>query len=225
MKKLIVSILALTFTVGVFAKSLDQLVAEIPKGWSTTPELNARKAYVEANKEDFIRELKIYMASDISKKPMSELSQNDQIIRRSFAPAYSMFASEINIPEIVGLRISPLRYFEMYGIEAYKKIKSADWKLDGFSLTQSEINTLAFKANDVEHILTSDVSKWSGYGLKHWSEDVKKMLLNYPDAQKAKKFCRAYQSAMLSRKISASSKEYKEMQAVEDYLNRGILFK
>ena len=225
MKKIIVSIIALTFVVGAFAKPLDQLVAEMPKSHSTRAELDARKQYTEDNKDDFIRELKIYMASDIAKKPMSELSEKEQSIRRTFAPIYSMIGTEVNVPEIVGLRISVGRYFDIYGVEAYEKIKSANWKLDGFSLTQSEINTLAFRANDVEYILSCDVKTWSAYGLKLWAKNVKNILVNYPDAQKAKKFCRNYQSAMLSRGVSGSSNEYKEMQTVEEFLNRGILFK
>ena len=225
MKKIIITVVALTLGVCAFAKTLDTLVAEMPKGTKTRVDLDARSAYVEANKDDFVRELKSYSASELATKKQSELTDNEMQIRNTLAPAYFAYGSEIGVANIVGIRINTTLFLMLNGIEAYEKIKTGAWIVDGVKLTNVEKRAMAFWANDFDVVCEIGVGDMSKNALVSNVKKIKKLLLNTKDQAKAKAFCRAYQGAMLSRGVSDSSEEYKTMKAIEDYLNRGILFK
>ena len=225
MKKIIITVVALTLGVCAFAKTLDTLVAEMPKGTKTRVDLDARSAYVEANKDDFVRELKSYSASELATKKQSELTDNEMQIRNTLAPAYFAYGSEIGVANIVGIRINTTLFLMLNGIEAYEKIKTGAWIVDGVKLTNVEKRAMAFWANDFDVVWEIGVGDMSKNALVSNVKKIKKLLLNTKDQAKAKAFCRAYQGAMLSRGVSDSSEEYKTMKAIEDYLNRGILFK
>ena len=225
MKKIIITVVALTLGVCAFAKTLDTLVAEMPKGTKTRVDLDARSAYVEANKDDFVRELKSYSASELATKKQSELTDNEMQIRNTLAPAYFAYGSEIGVANIVGIRINTTLFLMLNGIEAYEKIKEGAWIVDGVKLTNAEKRAMAFWANDFDVVCEIGVGGMSKNALVSNVKKIKKLLLNAKDQAKAKAFCRAYQGAMLSRGVSDSSEEYKTMKAIEDYLNRGILFK
>ena len=224
MKKIIITVVALTLGVCAFAKTLDTLVAEMPKGTKTRAELDARSTYVEANKADFVRELKSYCASELATKKNADLTDEERAIRNTLAPAYFAYGKEIEIADIVGIRFSTF----LWGIlneNGYEKIKANGWKADGIELTIAEKRSLAFLANDFDVIASMNLAGLSRTALLHNLTKVKKMLLNANDANKAKKYCRDYQRAMLDKGISDSSDDFKSLKAIEDYLNRGILFK
>ena len=225
MKKIIITVVALTLGVCAFAKTLDTLVAEMPKGTKTRVDLDARSAYVEANKDDFVRELKSYSASELATKKQSELTDNEMQIRNTLAPAYFAYGSEIGVANIVGIRINTTLFLMLNGIEAYEKIKAGAWIVDGVKLTNAEKRAMAFWAKDFDVVCEVGVAGMSKNALVSNVKKVKPLLLNAKDQAKAKEFCRAYQGAMLSSGVSDSSDEYKTMKAIEDYLNRGILFK
>ena len=225
MKKIIITVVALTLGVCAFAKTLDTLVAEMPKGTKTRVDLDARSAYVEANKDDFVRELKSYSASELATKKQSELTDNEMQIRNTLAPAYFAYGSEIGVANIVGIRINTTLFLMLNGIEAYEKIKAGAWIVDGVKLTNAEKRAMAFWANDFDVVCEIGVGGMSKNALVSNVKKIKKLLLNAKDQAKAKAFCRAYQGAMLSGGVPDSSDEYKTMKAIEDYLNRGILFK
>ena len=224
MKKLIISILTLMLGVCAYAKTLDELVAEMPKGTNTSAEINARADYVEVNKEDFIRELRAYSASELAAKRNADLTAEEKAIRNTLAPAYFAYGKELGIADIVGIRFSATLWW-LLNKDAYEKIKANGWKVDGIELTTAEKRSLAFKANDFDIIVSMSLNGLSKTALLYNVVKIKKLLLNAGDANKAKKFCREYQKAMLDKGISSVSEEYKMLQAVEDYLNRGILFK
>lgn len=225
MKKLIITTLAIAFGVCVYAKTLDELVAEMPTGTTTKAELDARAEYMEANKDDFIRELKNYSVSEIATKSFSALTDAEKKIRRSLAPAYFEYGKSLGIAEIVGVKISTTLYWLIYGDEGYNRIKSAGWIVDGVKINNAEIRSLAFFAKDFDTIASMDVSGLSKTALLANASKIKKLLLNATDTTKAKEYCRAYQRAMLARGVSDSCDAFKELKAVEDYLNRGLLFK
>lgn len=225
MKKIIITTIALVLGVSAFAKDINQLMAEMPKGYTTSAEQKLRMAYTEANKDDFIRELKAYAKSDVAKKLSRSLSEDESNLRRTLSCAYALYGVNLGIPEIVGLRFSPIRYFDAYGLDGYDKVKSAGWTLDGEKLEAGEIIALAFRAKDTEYILNCDVSKWGVSRLETYAKDVRQILIYSDDQNKAKAFCRQYLGAMLYRGISDTSDAFRTLKAVEDYLNRGILFK
>ena len=224
MKKIIITMFALTLGVCAFAKTLDTLIAEMPKGIKTKEELDARSAYVEANKADFIRELRAYCASELATKKNPDLTDEEKAIRNTLAPAYFAYGKELEIADIVGIRFS-IMLWGCLNENGYEKIKANDWKADGIELTITEKRALAFKFNDLDVLSSMDLSVLSKTALLHNLPKVKKLLLNANDANKAKKYCRDYQKAMLNKGISDSSDEFKSLKAIEDYLNRGILFK
>ena len=225
MKKLIITIIALTIGVSAFAKDINQLMAEMPKGFTTGAEQQLRMAYTKANKDDFIRELKAYASSDVAKKVAKSLSEDEANLRRTLSCAYALYGVELGIPEIVGLRFSPIRYLDAYGLDGYEKVKSNRWTLNGEKLETNEIIALAFRAKDKDYILNCDVSKWGATRLEAYAKDVRQILIYSTDQNKAKAFCRQYLGAMLARGISDTSDAFRTLKAVEDYLNRGILFK
>ena len=225
MKKIIIAVVALALGVCAFAKDINQLVAEMPKGTKTRAELDARSAYVEANKADFIRELKSYCASELATKKYSDLTDEELSIRRTLAPAYFAYGKEIEIADIVGIRFSSVLWWYLNGEDGYKKIKTANWVVDGIELTAPEKRSLAFIANDFDVIYSLGVVGMNKTELIANAPKIKKLLLGADDQAKAKKFCREYQKAMLGKGISDSSDEFKSLKAIEDYLNRGILFK
>lgn len=225
MKNIIISIIALTIGVGAFAKDINQLVADMPTACSTREELQARKDYVMVNKSDFIRELKAYSASELATKKNAELNVQEVAIRKALSTAYFLFNDEVKVADIVGIRFSPMIFNMLNGVEAYERIKSNKWIVDGIQLTETEKVALAFSVKDSDFIFNCNVNSWSAYTLKQHSKKLKPLLVTAKDQQQAKEFCRKYQGAMLSKGISDSSEEYKSLKAIEDYLNRGILFK
>lgn len=224
MKKIVITTFALVLGISAFAKDINQLVAEMPKGVLTRAELDARSAYVEANKADFVRELKSYSASELATKKNADLTDEEKAIRNTLAPAYFAYGKELEIADIVGIRFSTTLW-GMLNENGYEKIKANGWKADGIELTIAEKRSLAFKHNDFDVIASMPLAGLSKTALLHNLTKVKKMLLNAKDANKAKKYCRDYQRAMLDKGISDSSDEFKSLKAIEDYLNRGILFK
>ena len=224
MKK-IITIMALALGVSAMAKDINQLVAEMPKLAITKAERTARAEYVQANKEDFVRELKAYLASELATKTQSELTDNEMQVRNTLAPAYFAYGSEIGVANIVGIRINTTLFLMLNGIDAYEKIKADGWIVDGVKLTNVEMRAMAFWAKDFDVVCEIGVAGMNKYALVSNVKKVKTLLLNAKDQAKAKAFCRAYQGAMLSKGVSDTTEEYKTMKAIEDYLNRGILFK
>ena len=224
MKK-IITIMALALGVSAMAKDINQLVAEMPKLAITKAERTARAEYVQANKDDFVRELKAYLASELATKTQSELTDNEMQVRNTLAPAYFAYGSEIGVANIVGIRINTTLFLMLNGIDAYEKIKADGWIVDGVKLTNVEMRAMAFWAKDFDVVCEIGVAGMNKYALVSNVKKVKTLLLNAKDQAKAKAFCRAYQGAMLSKGVSDTTEEYKTMKASEDYLNRGILFK
>lgn len=224
MKKIIITTIALALGVCAYAKTLDELVAGMPKLATTKAERNARVEYVQANKDDFIRELRAYSASELATKKNPDLTDEEKAIRSTLAPAYFAYGKELEIADIVGIRFSIILW-GLLNENGYEKIKANGWKADGIELTMTEKRALAFMYNDLDVLSSMDLSVLSKTALLYNLTKVKKMLLNANDANKAKKYCRDYQKAMLDKGISDSSDEFKSLKAVEDYLNRGILFK
>ncbi|MBE6412799.1 MAG: hypothetical protein E7036_09665 [Opitutales bacterium] len=226
MKKIIITIITFAFGVGAFAKTLNELVAEMPKFTNvTTAEITARMEYTQANKSDFVRELRAYSASELATKKTYELTDAEKVIRETLAPAYYAYGRELEIADIVGIRIAVALWWQLNGEDAYERIKTNGWKVDGIDLTTAEKRALAFLANDFDVIASMNLTGVSKTALLHNVVKVKRLLLNTSELTKAKKFCRDYQKAMLDSGISDSSDEFKSLKAIEDYLNRGILFK
>lgn len=226
MKKIIITAVALALGVGAFAKTLDTLVAEMPKFINvTTAEITARMEYTQANKSDFVRELRAYSASELATKETYELTDAEKVIRETLAPAYYAYGRELEIADIVGIRISIILWWQLNGVDGYRKIKTANWIVDGIELSDHQKRALAFLANDFDVIYSLGVVGMNKTALITNALKIKKLLLGADDQVKAKKFCREYQCAMLTAGVSDSSDEFKSLKAIEDYLNRGILFK
>ena len=225
MKKIIITTIALALGVCAYAKTLDELVAGMPKLATTKAERNARVEYVQANKDDFVRELKAYSASELATKTQSDLTDKEMQIRNTLAPAYFAYGDEIGVADIVGIRINTTLWLMLNGSDGYDKLKGANWKVDGVELTQVEIRALALYVGDFDVIYSIGFNGFSKRALIHNAPKIKKLLLNASDQAKAKSYCRAYQKAMLQAGVSDSNEEFKMLKSVEDYLNRGILFK
>ena len=67
MKKIIISILALACGVCAYAKTLDEMLAEIPPYQNDASTRAARLAYMEENKADILREFDAWKVKDIAK--------------------------------------------------------------------------------------------------------------------------------------------------------------
>lgn len=226
MKKLIITTIAvLAAYTGAFAKDMNQLVAEMPKLAITEAEITARMEYTQANKSDFVRELRAYSSSELATKKTYELTDAEKVIRETLAPAYYAYGRELEIADIVGIRISTILWWKLNGEDGYKKIKAANWIVDGIELSVPEKRYLAVLASDFDAIYSFGIVGMNKTKLISYAPNIKKLLLGADDQVKAKKFCREYQCAMLAAGVSDSSDEFKSLKAVEDYLNRGILFK
>ena len=160
MKKIIVSILALACGVCAYAKTLDELVAEIPHGDSANKDSwKLRVEYTQANRADFEREFGVYLASAIATKNNEDLSEADRKIRSAMTPFYALYGETLTVPDAAAIRLSPRVFFQIAGVSKYNEIKDAGWKVDGKKISERIAFDYARAANDTDYMASITLAK------------------------------------------------------------------
>lgn len=219
MKKVIVSILALACGLCAYAKTLDELVAEIPPADSSN--WHARVDYTQANYEDFAREFASYLAGDFATKNYVDMTASERKIRAAMTPFYALCGDKFSVPDAAGIRLSVPAFFKFTGITKYNEIKNAEWKLGGQTLSPVIIFFYAKAAKDDAYMasITIEQAKKGGF-LGAWAKDKAKSLYYAPDAKAAYEEALDIEAALRSRGENNADAitSLKAVVEVEDFL-------
>jgi hypothetical protein len=137
MKKIIITIIALTFGVCAFAKDLETLTKE----FTALTSKEARVDYVQDNVSDIAQAYPIWIKSGSGAK------------RGLFATAYWHTTALDNVSDYEAIRLSPQKLYRLRSATNpnwYEDLKNGGWKLDGQQLTNWQIFELARTARDTE---------------------------------------------------------------------------
>lgn len=229
MKKIIISIFALACATG-FAKTADELLAEMPAFQDDASVRAARLAYMEENKADFLREFDAWKVKDIAKfrsdegvnKSLSEEQRAEaDKLRSLFCGFYWIYGAELEVPDNVGVRLALGQFCHLCSAEKYAQIKTGGFKLDGVEMSSGAKLILAASKNDAEYVFANSalLDKLDKGGLEYLVPFLKKILLNASDLDKAKAFCNAYERAMLLKECGNTD----SIKSIGKYLTERIL--
>jgi len=230
MKKIIISILALACGVCAYAKTLDEMLAEIPAYQNDASTRAARLAYMEENKADILREFDAWKVKDIAKfypnaaanKSLTEAQRIEaDKLRAFFCGFYWIYGAELDVPDNTAIRMAIGQFCKLGGAEKYAKIKADGFKLDGVDISAGSRLILAAYNNDVEYIFANAalLDQLDKGGLSYLVPFLKKILLSASDLDKAKAFCNAYERAMLLKNCS----DTEAIKNINKYLTERIL--
>ena len=141
MKKIIITIIALAFSVCAFAKDINQLAAE----WSKCDTREARVEYVKANVVDIAKAYPQWLKNE--RKPSS---------RGLFAATYYHTNALDGISDYEALALSTYKLYitkTSSNPNWYDDVKSGGFKIDGVQLSNSQIFDLARFAKDKDTLL------------------------------------------------------------------------
>lgn len=140
MKKIIITIIALTFGVVAFAKDFNTLVAE----WSKCDTREARIEYVKTNVEDIVKAYPQWVKNE--RKPSSG---------GMFSATYYHTNALDGISDYEALNLSTYKFYltkTSSNPNWYEDVKMAGFKIDGVQLSTARIFILARHANDSDTI-------------------------------------------------------------------------
>ena len=231
MKKIITILSALTLAVCAYAKTLDEMLAEIPPYQNDASTRAARLAYMEENKADILREFDSWKVKDIAKfypndaanKSLTEAQRIEaDKLRAFFCGFYWIYGAELDVPDNTAIRMAVGQFCRLSSSEKYTAIKSAGFKIDGVEISNAMKFTLASYFKDSEYILANadKLENIDKNGLSYIAPTLKKIILSTSDIEKAKAFCNAYEKAML---IKGCTDNVDSIKAVGKYLTERIL--
>ncbi len=202
MKKIITLTLVVVLGASAYAKTLAELRAELPEYKNDVSVIKARQAFFIENKADCFREFNAWKVSPEAKLTYAEifLRKDAELLktRDLVGGTYSWYGTELEVDDEVALKLNA-ESFIRHNSEKYATIKANGWKVGSYELSTAERFAMAFYAEDNDYILANPdkLEKFSKTWLENNVSRVKKLLLKYPDINKAKEFCNAYESAML----------------------------
>lgn len=227
MKKLIITTIAVAFSVCAFAKTEAELVAGLP-----TTNTKDRIAYCTENASDIEPLFAEWSKSNLGKyytwetpnvNETAEAKDNAQKKRSLFAPYYYGGLNKCEVSANCALRLSPQIYYNKVGDDGYRQIKSDGWVIDGVQLPECDKIRFAICAKDCDVVFKMDLSRLSAFDLKSLANQMRAVILSAKDYVAAKEFCDEYERQMLIKNVSTSSTEYQAIQSVGKYLTQRVI--
>ena len=207
--KITMIIIALTLSVGAFAKTEAELLVGLPKN-----DTQARIEYCKANAK-YIEPL---FKAWCEKGDFNDTSKNEL-----FAPYYYGGLNQCDVPVNCASRLSVGKFFNDVGIEGYNEIKKLKWIIDGVEIPEPIRTQLALWAKDAEVVFKMDIERLSNYEIKSYVPRLRIVMLSTTDYASAKAFCNEYEKQMLLRGIATDSAEYQAIQSVGKFLTQRLI--
>lgn len=224
MKKYIIITLVSLIGVCGFAKTIEQLQAELPAYQDSEAVRQEREKYIKTNKADFIAAFEKWQNVFASKNATKEQLVECQKYMTTMMAAYFWLHDEMQVKDIVGVKIWPQVFFNS-NPNKYQEIKENKFVVDGVQLTPVQIFNIALINGDNDTILSleSQLSSFNASLLKTNINYVKNLVLNMSNVKKAKSFCTSYEKAMLIQGVSSDSSEFIAIKAFGKYLTDRLL--
>ena len=227
MKKIIITIITISFSVCAYAKTEAELVAGLP-----TTNTKDRIAYCTENASDIEPLFAEWSKSNLGKfytweNPNVNASADEkntaQKLRSLFAPYFYAGLNKCEVSANCALRLSPQVYYNKVCDDGYRQIKSGGWVIDGVQLPECDKIRFAICAKDCDVVFKMDLSKLSAFDLKSLANQMRAVILSANDYVSAKEFCNEYEKQMLIKNVSTSSTEYQAIQSVGKYLTQRVI--
>lgn len=224
MKKYIITVLVSLIGVCGFAKTIEQLQAELPAYQDSEAVRLERENYVKTNKTDFIVAFEKWQNVFANKNATKEQLVECQKYMTTMMAVYFWLHDEMKVKDIVGIKIWPQVFFRS-NPNKYQEIKENRFIVDGIQLTSVQIFNIALINGDDDTVLSceSQLSSFSANLLKNNINYVKNLVLNMTNVKKAKSFCTSYERAMLIQGITTDSPEFIAIKAFGKYLTDRLL--
>ena len=227
MKKIIITMFALTLGVCVFAKTEAELVAGLPTtntkdkiAYCTENASDIEPLFAEWSKSNFG---KFYTWENPNVNASTDEKNKAQKLRSLFAPYYYAGLSKCEVPANCALRLSPQVYYNKVGDDGYRQIKSDSWVIDGVQLPECDKIRFAICAKDCDIVFKMDLSKLSAFDLESLANQMRAVILSAKDYVSAKEFCNEYERQMLIKNVSVNSAQYQAIQSVGKYLTQRVI--
>jgi len=139
---------------------------------------------------------------------------------KMFAYFYAQLGESFEASDVQKAAVNAARFFAN-NPDKLASAKSADWTIDGYKLPSHAVINTAFTLKDANLLyeMRNSFSVLGGSGLAGRIADVRRLLLEMPDIEKAKEICNAYENAMLI----CNAPRLEEIQAVGKTLTARIL--
>ncbi len=221
-------LLAVTMCVSVFAKTITELYAELPKPPTDPVVVKARVAYFAEHKTDFKREFDSWKTTENAKVPRVNLEklptaecEKEKTTRETLRGFYVLYGAELECLDVVAYNLADSFFFK-HNPSKYKECKENNWKIDNVEIPIAIRLILACQNKDADFVFANSdkLPLLSKITLQENVVNVKKMLLSAQDIQKAKEFCNAYECEIL---LKNCDKGLDTIKAVGKFLTERIL--
>lgn len=228
MKKLIISIIAIALGAAAYAKTLDELTSEFKSlsswaeqiAWAgqNSDDLKTAWAAQKSQPAFFANGAGAAQAAMASMEKQERETVSAQM--KMFAYFYAQLGESFEASDVQKAAVNAARFFAN-NPDKLASAKSADWTIDGYKLPSHAIINTAFTLKDANLLyeMRNSFSVLGGSGLAGRIADVRRLLLEMPDIEKAKEICNAYENAMLI----CNAPRLEEIQAVGKTLTARIL--
>ena len=205
MKKFLLTITTIFLGISIYAKDLNQLLAEYPANGTK----GQKYVYTKTNKEDLAVAFDSFKNSAIALVPYKanatkEEKDNANKLYSLFNTWYVQFWGDTNdVPDLVSLRLSAWVY--CVKLDKYNELKKNGWKIGIVSIKKNQILAAALEVKDFDTVMS--IIPMSGDAVDICWPSIKKVVLREATTDKGIQILNLCETEMLMKGLKTNLEE------------------